>query len=139
MDVASRQSFFASIRELSASGKTVLFTTHHIDEADALARRVVVIDGGVIVADASPAELRNLIAMKRVRFRLIPPLGAGDLDERDVISLKVTGERVSFLTAQPEAVLAALFARGARVSDLEVIGASLEEAIFGLTLASPAP
>lgn len=139
MDVASRQSFFASIRELSASGKTVLFTTHHIDEADALARRVVVIDGGVIVADASPAELRNRIAVKRVRFRLIPPLGAGDLDERDVISLKVTGERVSFLTAQPEAVLAALFARGARVSDLEVIGASLEEAIFGLTLASPAP
>ena len=99
MDVASRQSFFASIRELSASGKTVLFTTHHIDEADALARRVVVIDGGVIVADASPAELRNRIAVKRVRFRLIPPLGAGDLDERDVISLKVTGERVSFLTA----------------------------------------
>src|SRR5207253_7442030 len=68
MDVEGRRAFIARIAEFAKLGRTVVLTTHYLEEADQLAQRVVVIDRGVIIADASPVEIKGKVAGKRIRF-----------------------------------------------------------------------
>jgi ABC-2 type transport system ATP-binding protein len=138
MDVEARQAFLASMRELAAAERTIVLTTHYLDEADALARRIVVIDHGVVIADASPAELKARMPSKRMRFRLAGVGDDGALDGLPVSAVERRGDRVRLLSAEPETVLRELFRRGAAVSDLEVVGADLEEAFLALTTRGPA-
>jgi ABC-2 type transport system ATP-binding protein len=133
MDVASRRAFLATIREFAAEGRTVLLTTHDLDEADELAQRVVVIDHGRVVADDTPARLKARVPGKRVRFRTDAPLHNGWTVGLPVRGLSVHDGEVRFLSNEPEDVLAALFAQGIRPHDLEVAGADLEEAFLALT------
>src|SRR6266700_2613377 len=62
LDVESRRAFLASIGEFAASGKTIVLTTHYLDEADELARRIIVVDQGVVIADAPPDEIKSRVA-----------------------------------------------------------------------------
>jgi ABC-2 type transport system ATP-binding protein len=133
MDVEGRQAFLASIRSLAAAGRTVVLTTHYLDEADELAQRIVVIDQGLIVADASPRELKSRIAIKRVSFRFKQSGADADFAGLPIASVQRTDDRVRLLTSEPETVLRQLFERGAMIEDLEVAGASLEEAFLSLT------
>jgi len=133
MDPEARQRFLASLRDFAASGKTIVLTTHYLEEADQLARRIVVIDHGRVVADAPPAEIKARVAGKRVGFRLARPAPAKWLDGLPVRSHEMAGDRVTLFTAEPEAVLGALFERGAAITELEVVGATLEEALLSLT------
>ena len=133
MDVASRRSFLATIAAFGAGGRTIVLTTHDLDEADALARRVIVIDHGRVVADDTPARLKARVPGKRVRFRGEPVPERRLFAGLPVSGLAVDGEEVRFLSNEPEDVLAALFSRGVRVRDLEVAGADLEEAFLALT------
>jgi ABC-2 type transport system ATP-binding protein len=131
MDVEGRRSFIERIAEFIQMGRTVVLTTHYLEEADQLAKRVIVIDRGVVIADASPQEIKSRVAGKRVRF-------AGELSEKDLEGLPVSAStiqdhRVQLLTNQPEAVLRELFRRGVEISDLEVAGADLEDAFISLT------
>jgi ABC-2 type transport system ATP-binding protein len=135
MDVEARQAFLASIRELAAAERTIVLTTHYLDEADALARRIVVIDRGVVIADAAPADLKARMPSKRMRFRMAGPLDGAALDGLPVTGIERTGDRVQLLSAEPEMVLRELFRRGVALSDLEVVGADLEEAFLALTAA----
>ena len=132
MDVEGRRSFIERIAEFIQMGRTVVLTTHYLEEADQLARRVVVIDRGVVIADASPQEIKSRVAGKRVRFK------SAALTEKDMEGLPVTtstfvDHTVQLLTNQPEAVLRELFRRGVDLSDLEVSGADLEDAFISLT------
>ena len=133
MDVEARQIFLASLRRFAAEGKTIALTTHYLEEADQLARRIVVIDRGVVIADATPGEIKAHVAGKRVRFRAAGPLGDEVLRGLAIQSLEIADHRVSFLSNEPEAILRELFARGVPVADLEVVGATLEEALLNLT------
>ena len=133
MDVEARQAFLQAIRELAGAERTIVLTTHYLEEADALARRIVVVDHGAIIADAPPAAIKARLASKRVRFRTAAPLDPTVLEGLPVSRLERTGDRVSLLTAEPEAVLRALFGRGVALTDLEVAGADLEEAFLALT------
>ena len=133
MDVAARQVFLASLRRFAASGRTIVLTTHYLEEADQLARRIVVIDQGMVIADASPAEVKARVPGKRLSFRTSPPLAASAFDGLSVQSVEVADSRVSLLSNKPEAVLRELFARGLAIADLEVTGATLEEALLSLT------
>jgi ABC-2 type transport system ATP-binding protein len=135
MDVEGRRAFLGGVRELAAAGRTIVLTTHYLDEADALAERIVVIDRGVVIADATPRELKSRIASKRVSFSADPRPAAALFEGLPLSGLDLGGERVSLLSNQPEAVLRALFERGVAIRELEVIGADLEEAF--LTLTSP--
>jgi ABC-2 type transport system ATP-binding protein len=132
MDVEGRRSFIERIAEFAHMGKTVVLTTHYLEEADQLARRVIVIDRGVVIADAPPAEIKSKVAGKRVRFV------AAAVDEKVLHGLPVSAVTikdgsVQLLTNQPEAVLRALFQRGVEISELEVSGADLEDAFIALT------
>jgi ABC-2 type transport system ATP-binding protein len=133
MDVEARRAFVASVHTLAAAGKTVVFTTHYLREAEELARRIVVIDRGVVIADAAPRELMARVAAKRVAFRTSAAPPGGAFDGLAVTALESTDGRVRLLTSEPEAVLRALFARGVEMRDLEVVGADLEEAFLSLT------
>src|SRR3979409_1101966 len=79
MDVEGRRSFIDRIAEFANLGRTVVLTTHCLEEADQLARRVIVIDRGVVIADASPQEIKSKVAGKRVRF-VAPALSEKDLE-----------------------------------------------------------
>ena len=135
MDVEARRAFVASIHTLAAGGKTVVFTTHYLREAEELARRIVVIDHGVVIADAAPRDLMARVAAKRVAFRTPAPLPAAVFDGLAVTALDAADGRVRFLTNEPESVLRALFQRGVEMRELEVVGA---ESRGGLPLPHPA-
>jgi ABC-2 type transport system ATP-binding protein len=138
MDVEGRRSFIERIAEFARMGRTVVLTTHYLEEADQLAKRVIVIDRGLVIADASPQEIKSKVAGKRVRFT------AAAVTEKDLEGLAVTASTIAdhtvqLLTNQPEAVLRELFRRGVEVSDLEVAGADLEDAFISLTTHKPKP
>lgn len=132
MDVEGRRSFIERIAEFAQMGRTVVLTTHYLEEADQLARRVIVIDRGVVIADAPPAEIKSRVAGKRVRF-IAPALDERDLEGLPVSAVTIKDHSVQLLTNQPEAVLRELFRREVEISELEVSGADLEDAFIALT------
>ena len=133
LDVEARREFWAQVRGFVRSGKTILLTTHYLEEADALADRVVVIAHGQLVADATPAQLKARVAGKRVRFALGQPVDERVFASLPISRLELSTHEVTLLSPEPEAVLRSLFARNVAVRDLEVTGATLEEAILDLT------
>ncbi len=133
MDVESRRAFLDSIRNFAASGRTIVLTTHYLEEADELAQRVVVIDRGRVLADASPTEIKARVPGRRVSFDCEPAPPAAALSGLPVQGLEVRGSHVRFLTNRAEEVLAELFRRGTAIRNLEVVGADLEEAFLALT------
>ncbi len=132
MDVESRRAFLSGIRDFAAQGRTIVLTTHYLEEADELAQRVVVIDRGLMIADGTPGEIKSRVAGKRVRF-VSPGIERSRFDGLPYSDLEVDGDRVRLLSNEPEELLRAVFARGIQVRELEVVGADLEEAFVTLT------
>ncbi len=132
LDVEARRGLWREIRRLRAAGKTILLTTHYLEEADALADRVVVLRGGRIVADGSPSEIKTRALLRRVSCRTtLDPTQVGAWAE--VRSIHVDGLRLSLLTPDAEALVRHLLAGDPRLGDLEVASAGLEEAFLVLT------
>ncbi len=132
LDVEARRILWDEIRLLVARGKTVLLTTHYLQEADALADRIVVIKRGAIIAEGTPAEIKARTAGRRIRCVTRLPIA--------VVCglpgvLEVRADRGAFMisTAVAEPVLRELFRRDPEVSEIEVTSAGLEEAFFALT------
>ena len=137
MDVEGRRAFWTTMRELAGRGHTIVFATHHLEEADAVADRVVVVAGGRLVADGTAAQIKAGTTGRTITFTAEP----GRLVEGlpGVTSAGRTGTRVSLTTHDVEATLRALLTDGGRLPDLEVRGASLEEAVLSLTSPSVEP
>jgi ABC-2 type transport system ATP-binding protein len=131
-DVETRRAFWERIATFSRSGKSILLTTHYLEEADALADRVVVIDHGTIVADGTPAEIKSQSATTVIRCRTA--LSESDLRAvAGVRSVRMNGGRAELLATVAEPVVRELLGRDATLSELEVTGAGLEEAFLALT------
>jgi ABC-2 type transport system ATP-binding protein len=133
MDVEGRRKFLDEIAEFAAKGRTVVLTTHYLEEADQLAKRIVVIDRGHVIADSTPAEIKARVAGKRVSFTVTNTIKDSDLDGLPLNSRQVENHHVRLLTNQPEVVLRELFRRGIEPQELEVVGADLEEAFVAMT------
>ncbi|HVX43649.1 MAG TPA: ABC transporter ATP-binding protein [Mycobacteriales bacterium] len=134
MDVESRRAFWARMRGYASEGRTILFATHYLEEADAVADRVIVMARGRIVSDGSVTELKAGVGARTVRFTLAAGTTTAGLESLPAVqSLEQHGESAVLRTTDPEATLRALFAVRDRVPDLEVSGASLEEAFLALT------
>ncbi|WP_338696016.1 ABC transporter ATP-binding protein [Streptomyces sp. Q6] len=132
LDVEARHAFWASMRAYARRGHTVLFSTHYLEEADANADRIVVIDHGRVVADGSGDELRRAGGGSSVSFDLA---GRGTQDLAllpGVLSVEVRGDRARLRSADPDATVMALAALDA-VRNLEVRAASLDDAFMALT------
>ncbi len=141
MDVESRRAFWADMRQFAAEGRTVLFATHYLDEADQVADRIVVLDRGRVVADGSPSELKGAVAERMVRFAAEPGDGAWEAVLRDlpgVLAVERHGETVSLRTQDADSTVRALVATDIRFRHLEVMGADLDTAFLALTTRSDA-
>ncbi len=133
MDVETRHAFWSQIAAFSNAGKTILLTTHYLEEADALAERIVVINQGRIVAQGSPSEIKARVGGKHVRFHA-PDLSIALLTGLPAVQrFSLTGDTADLYTFEPNKVLRALYQHEIEPSDLEVVGAGLEEAFIELT------
>ncbi len=135
MDVEGRRAFWTTMRGLAEGGTTVVFATHHLEEADAVADRVVVVAGGRVVADGSAAQVKAGTSGSTITFAAAPDDHLDDLP--GVGALTRRGATVEIATTDPEQTLRALLAGGRRLPGLQVRGASLEEAVLTLTTATP--
>jgi ABC-2 type transport system ATP-binding protein len=132
LDVEARRVLWDEIRKLVSRGKTVLLTTHYLQEADALADRVVVINNGEIIAEGTPAEIKSRTAGKQIRcVSSLPVVEVCSIS--GVREVRADREGILISTAVPDAVLRELFLRDERLSGVEVISAGLEEAFLALT------
>lgn len=134
LDVEHRREFWSYLRAFTARGRTVLFSSHYLEEVEENADRVVVISGGRTIADATPAQLRARVGGRTVS---VDPVGR-PVDELGrlpgVLSVSVRAGRAHLSCVDSDAVVRELAALGA-VHDLEVTGAGLEEAFMALTAA----
>jgi ABC-2 type transport system ATP-binding protein len=132
LDVEARRMLWDQIRQLVRRGKTVLLTTHYLQEADALADRVAVINKGEIIAEGTPAEIKAQTAGKKIRC--ITTVSLSELRRiAGVTEVREDREAVEIHTAEAEPVLRELLARDSALSGLEVTSAGLEEAFLALT------
>src|SRR5437762_716535 len=139
MDVEGRRRFLEEIGELAAKGRTVVLTTHYLEEADQLAKRIIVINHGRVIADSSPAAIKARVAGKRITFSTTGPPEESQLAGLRLSSRQIEDHRVRLLTNEPEEVLRELFRRGVAIQNLEVAGADLEEAFLAMTNHDVAP
>src|SRR5947209_10028106 len=133
MDVEGRRRFLEEVGELAAKGRTVVLTTHYLEEADQLAQRVIVIDHGRVIADSTPAAIKARVAGKRVTFSTATRPDESQFAGLPLNSKQIEDHRVRLLTNEPEQVLRELFRRGVEIQNLEVAGADLEEAFVAMT------
>ncbi len=132
MDIEARRNLWEQVRTLSARGKSVLLTTHYLEEADALASRVIVLNKGSIVAQGTPAQIKNQVSGRKIRC-------VTELDANFVRSLPtvtdVSADREALLitATHPESVVRMMLQRDLTLRDLEISAAALEDAFLALT------
>jgi len=132
MDVESRHDFWRAMRRYAGTGRTVLFSTHYVEEADESADRVVVIAGGRIIADGTPAAIRRSVGVSSVGVA-VPRGGTAGLDRLPAVTaVEIRGDRVYLASDDADATVLAL-AQAGLLRDLEVRGARLEDAYLALT------
>lgn len=133
MDAQSRAAFWAAMEGLKAQGRTILLTTHYLEEAEKTADRVVIMNAGRILANDTPENLRSAMRGTRVSFR--SELVQAEVQRLPGASAVVVdaGGRAELQTETPEALLSALVQTGTSFSELEVTRATLEEAYLRLT------
>jgi len=132
MDVEGRRSFWNAIRADAARGRTVLFATHYLDEADEYADRIVLMSRGRIVADGTTAEIKNLVSGRIVHATLpgADPVAIAALPGVDDVETK--GDRVAIHTKDSDAVARHLLTQTA-AHDLEITAQNLESVFLALT------
>jgi len=133
IDVEGRHEFWEVMRGVAAEGKTIVFATHYLEEADAFADRIVLIARGSIVADGSVTEIKAKAGSRTVRATL-PGVDVASLGALPgVVGAERHGDAVVLSCTDADAVLARLFATFPEVRDVEASGGSLEEAFLELT------
>jgi ABC-2 type transport system ATP-binding protein len=132
MDIESRRGLWEQIRQLAARGKTVLLTTHYLEEADSLASRVVVINKGKIIAEGTPSEIKQRVTGRRIRcittldadyLLTLPSVSGVERDREAVVVTAADAERVVFEMLRNDQTL----------HGLEISAPGLEDAFLALT------
>ena len=133
MDVAGRHGFWATMRDFASRGKTVLFATHYLEEADDYADRAVLMAHGRVVADGPTTEIKAMVGTRVIRATLpgVDVDGLGALP--GVTSAERRGQAVVLSCSDSDAAIRALLAAHPAARDIEISGAGLEEAFLQLT------
>jgi ABC-2 type transport system ATP-binding protein len=133
MDVEGRRRFWATMRDFASRGKTVVFATHYLEEADAYADRVVLMAAGRVVADGPPGEVKGRVGLRTIRATL-PHADVAALERLPgVTTVERRGDAVVLRCSDSDATLRALLEQYPEARDIEVRGAALEEAFLELT------
>ncbi|MET9629686.1 ABC transporter ATP-binding protein [Lentzea sp. NPDC006480] len=130
MDVETRRAFWNQMRAYTDTGRTVLFATHYLEEAEEYADRVVLMRSGRIVADGSVAQVRAAVSGRTLRA-VVP--GAHDLELPGVRSIERRGDRITLTCTDSDAAVRALLQRYPQAHDIEITALGLEDAFLALT------
>ncbi|WP_047495417.1 ABC transporter ATP-binding protein [Terriglobus sp. TAA 43] len=141
LDIESRRTMWAEIRALAARGKTVLLTTHYLEEADALAHRIIVINKGKVICEGTPAEVKSMgsgnrsATAKSIKIiRCATTLTADHLQAMpSVVAVVSVGALIEITSEQPESTLREMLALDQSLGALEVESPALEDAFLALT------
>jgi ABC-2 type transport system ATP-binding protein len=133
MDVETRRLFWANMNAEAAEGRSVLFATHYLEEADQAADRVLVINRGRLLADGTPSQIKERAGAKRVAFRLDPVDETFLLGLPGLVSLEVRGSFVQLQVTDSDAALYAVLDGGYRPREIEVSSLGLEQAFIAIT------
>lgn len=132
LDVTGRRDFWNVLRTMAAEGVGIVLTTHYLEEADALAQRIVLLHRGRILADDTPAAIKARAAGKRIRcVTMLDPTQMLAWPGVDAVECKQGTTEIT--TRESEAVLRRLLADDAGVAGIEVIALGLEDAFVELT------
>lgn len=133
MDVKVRHAFWTTMRRFAAGGRTVVFATHYLEEADLYADRIVLMAGGRIVADGASSEIKARVGQRTLTATLpgvdLPTLGALP----GVATPDRRGDQIVLRCADSDATIRALLAAYPAARDIEINGAGLEDAFLQLT------
>jgi ABC-2 type transport system ATP-binding protein len=132
MDVGGRHDFWTAIREDARGGRTVIFATHYLEEADAYADRVVFVRRGQVVADGTAAEVKALASGRTIRATMTDPDQAALAAIPGVDSVELRGDTV-YLQARDTDVIARHLLNDTDARDLEITSRNLEQAFLTLT------
>ena len=133
MDVEGRHAFWTTMRSYTTSGKTVVFATHYLEEADAYADRIVLMARGEIVADGPATEIKATVGTRTIRATQ-PGAELGELGRLPgVIRAEHRGEAVLLTCADSDTAIRALLSAFPEARDIEISGAGLEQAFLQLT------
>jgi ABC-2 type transport system ATP-binding protein len=133
LDVESRREFWKIMRGLAESGKTVLFATHYLEEADAYADRIILMASGRVVADGSATEIKAAAGGRTVRATLPGADRRALYVLPGVQTVDIHGDTVVLACRRPDEALRALLDQYPEAHDIEVKGAALEDAFVELT------
>jgi ABC-2 type transport system ATP-binding protein len=133
LDVEARRAFWASMRTETEQGRTVLFATHYLDEADAYADRIVLMRAGSVVADGTAAQIKSVVSGRTIRATLpgADPVALSALPGVDSVELR--GDTALITSRDSDATLRILLTTTA-ARDIEVTAHNLEDAFLALTV-----
>lgn len=132
LDVEVRRSLWAVLRDLAAAGRGVVLTTHYLEEADALADRIVLLHSGRMIAEGTPAEIKALVPGRRITARTRVS-AAEAASWPDVQRAGTAGDRLELLVGTAEPALRHLLEADPGVENVTVVEPSLDEAVLTLT------
>jgi ABC-2 type transport system ATP-binding protein len=133
MDVESRHVFWASMREFTSTGRTVLFASHYLEEAEEFADRVVLMRDGVIIADGTVADIRSVVAGRSLSAT-VPGVSVEQLSTLPgVVAAESRGQRFELVCSDSDAAARELFTRFPTAHDVEIGTIGLEQAFLALT------
>ena len=134
MDVETRRAFWADMRRSATEGRTILFATHYLEEADQVADRIIVLDHGRIVADGTGrVDPRPASRPGRSGSIWPAPTRARSRSSPRVTEIDVRGDAVRLVSDDADRTVREIFRADLPIRDLEVTGADLEDAFIALT------
>ncbi len=133
MDVEGRHTFWAAVREFARAGKTVLFATHYLEEADQYADRIILMAHGRVVADGPANEIKSTVGLRTIRATLPGADLAALAELPGVTATDSRGESVILSCQDSDAAIRALLASYDQARDIEISSAGLEAAFLALT------
>jgi ABC-2 type transport system ATP-binding protein len=133
MDVASRQLFWDTVRAMATRGKTVVLTTHYLEEADNLADRIVVINHGKVIADGTPSEIKANTTGRVISFTAGAAVTTESLQALPgVTDVEWNGKRVKLFSPNTDSLIADLVQQRIDMRDIEIQSGGLEDAFQAL-------
>ncbi len=133
MDVEARRQFWTTMRQFATRGKTVIFATHYLEEADEYADRIILMARGSVVADGPATEIKAHVGLRTIRATLPGADVAALATLPGVTNVDTRGEAVILNCSDSDTALRALLPAYPTARDIEVTGAGLEEAFLQLT------
>jgi ABC-2 type transport system ATP-binding protein len=134
MDVEARHTFWSSMHEFTDAGRTVVFATHYLDEADTFADRIVIMRSGRVVADGTPTEIKAIASSRSVRFAGVGPDAHVALRALPgVTGLEARHDSVTLRTDRSDDTLRALLTSFPEAHDVQVVASTMDDAFLALT------